>query len=76
VTVIVMCSHRTDTFALDTSKRGRVQVSFTLHSSFAVPLRELTTPPFEVHEQGWGEFDVQIKVCTSPREPLLHHLRL
>lgn len=42
-----------------------LQVSFTLHSSFAQPVRELTTPPYEVHEEGWGEFDVAIKVLRS-----------
>ena len=39
-----------------------MQVSFTLHQSFAIPNRDITSPPYEVHEQGWGEFDVQIKV--------------
>ena len=40
-------------------------MSFTLHQSFAVPLRELTAAPYEVHEEGWGEFDVAIKVCRG-----------
>ena len=22
----------------------------------------LTSPPFEVHETGWGEFEIQIKI--------------
>lgn len=46
------------------SQCRKMQVSFTLHQSFAVANREHTNPPYEVHEQGWGEFDVQIKVMT------------
>lgn len=57
------------------------KVSFTLHQSFAVANREHTNPPYEVHEQGWGEFDVQIKIefsadaMESPIK-LQHHLKL
>jgi transcription initiation factor IIF auxiliary subunit len=50
---------------------GKVQVSFTLHSSFAKPVREIETPPFEVREEGWGEFDVNIKVCACSLQPAL-----
>jgi transcription initiation factor IIF auxiliary subunit len=50
---------------------GGMQVAFTLHSSFAQPVRELTAPPYEVHEEGWGEFDVVIKVCC--RAPTQEH---
>lgn len=38
------------------------KVVFTLHSSFAQPIREFTQPPFEVTEKGWGEFEAQIKI--------------
>ena len=30
-----------------------------MHDSFNVVL---TSPPFEVHETGWGEFEIQIKI--------------
>ena len=32
------------------------KVVFKLHPSFAQPVREVTKPPFEVSEKGWGEF--------------------
>ena len=62
-----------------------LQVSFTLHNSFAKPLREFTAPPFEVREDGWGEFDVQIRVrytlrafatLHAPRADCRHACRL
>ena len=38
------------------------RVTYTLHPTFANPVRTLKTPPFRVEEQGWGEFDVPIAV--------------
>jgi YEATS domain-containing protein 4 len=38
------------------------KVVFQLHPSFAQPVRELTEPPFEVTERGWGEFEAQIRI--------------
>lgn len=38
------------------------KVSFSLHSSFADPIREVTEPPFEITETGWGEFEAGIKI--------------
>ncbi len=38
------------------------KVVFQLHPSFQQPVRELTAPPFEVTERGWGEFDSQIRI--------------
>jgi YEATS domain-containing protein 4 len=38
------------------------KVVFQLHASFAQPIRELTSPPFEVTEGGWGEFEAQIRI--------------
>ena len=38
------------------------KVTFTLHPSFEQPVRELTVPPFEVTEEGWGEFEIGIAV--------------
>jgi len=35
---------------------------FTLHESFANPVREVLQPPWEVSEQGWGEFDIRIQI--------------
>jgi YEATS domain-containing protein 4 len=33
------------------------KVIFQLHPSFAQPIRELVSPPFEVTERGWGEYE-------------------
>lgn len=38
------------------------KVVFTLHPSFAISVREVTSHPFEVHEAGWGEFDAGIEI--------------
>jgi len=38
------------------------KVQFKLHNSYAVPVRTITKPPYEVRETGWGEFDVEIKI--------------
>ena len=38
------------------------KVVFKLHPSFARPIREVTKPPFEVTEQGWGEFEAAIRL--------------
>jgi YEATS domain-containing protein 4 len=38
------------------------KVVFQLHPSFPRPVRELTEPPFEVTERGWGEFEAQIRI--------------
>jgi YEATS domain-containing protein 4 len=43
-------------------------VIFQLHASFAQPTRELTAPPFEVSERGWGEFEAQIRIIW--KDPL------
>ena len=37
-------------------------VTFTLHPSFKDPLRIISEPPYEIHEVGWGEFDIGIKI--------------
>mmetsp|Transcript_23645 Transcript_23645/g.36511 ORF Transcript_23645/g.36511 Transcript_23645/m.36511 type:complete len:315 (+) Transcript_23645:233-1177(+) len=53
---------------------------FQLHPSFAQPVRELTAPPFEVTEKGWGEFEAQIKIVwKDPKEKptlLTHGIKL
>jgi len=38
------------------------KVVFHLHPSFAQPVREISSPPFEVTEKGWGEFEAQIRI--------------
>jgi YEATS domain-containing protein 4 len=36
------------------------KVIFVLHPSFPEPVRTIDRPPFEIHELGWGEFEVGI----------------
>jgi len=38
------------------------KVAFSLHDSFADPVRVITEAPFEVTEVGWGEFGAKIRV--------------
>ena len=38
------------------------KVVFQLHPSFPKPTRELTEPPYEVTEMGWGEFEASIRI--------------
>lgn len=56
------------------------RVSFTLHQSFSNPLRVLSSPPFEVSECGWGEFDCKIQIyfhdLTCPPVEVYHFLKL
>ncbi|XP_020538788.1 transcription initiation factor TFIID subunit 14b isoform X2 [Jatropha curcas] len=54
---------------------------FQLHSSFNNPIRVVESPPFELSEAGWGEFEIAITlyfhsdVCDKPLN-LYHHLKL
>jgi YEATS domain-containing protein 4 len=48
------------------------KVVFQLHASFAEPTREQTSPPFELTEKGWGEFEAQIRVYW--KDPLEQHV--
>lgn len=57
------------------------KVVFKLHDSFENPNREVTLPPFELRETGWGEFDILIEIhfrddANEPPLELLHSLRL
>ena len=47
-----------------------LQVVFRLHESFQSPIRELTVPPYELTEVGWGEFDIAVTVGAWGRHKL------
>ncbi|KAL8229446.1 hypothetical protein R6Q57_014346 [Mikania cordata] len=57
------------------------RVVFQLHSSFNNPTRVVESPPFELSESGWGEFEIAITlhfhsdVSDKPLH-LYHHLKL
>ncbi|WCJ32598.1 hypothetical protein M5689_014012 [Euphorbia peplus] len=57
------------------------RVVFHLHPSFTNPTRVVETPPFEISECGWGEFEIAITlyfhsdVCDKQLE-LFHQLKL
>lgn len=38
------------------------KVQFKLHDSYTHPVRVVSTPPFDITETGWGEFEISIKV--------------
>lgn len=38
------------------------KVTYTLHPTFANPVRAVKNSPFKVSEQGWGEFDIPISL--------------
>ncbi|KAF8603496.1 yeats-domain-containing protein [Ceratobasidium sp. AG-I] len=57
------------------------RVNFKLHETYPQPNRSIETPPFEVTETGWGEFDVPIRITFVPESgekaiTLLHRLKL
>ncbi|CAI9781978.1 unnamed protein product [Fraxinus pennsylvanica] len=54
---------------------------FQLHSSFNNPTRVVESPPFELSESGWGEFEIVITLyfhsdITEKPLHLYHHLKL
>ncbi|KAL2916378.1 NuA4 histone H4 acetyltransferase complex and the SWR1 complex subunit [Polyrhizophydium stewartii] len=52
------------------------RVTIKLHESFAVPTRVIESPPFEVTETGWGEFEIMIKISfvdSNERPVTLYH---
>lgn len=57
------------------------RVVFQLHPSFNNPVRVVDSPPFELSESGWGEFEIVISlyfhddICDRKLD-LCHHLRL
>ena len=56
------------------------RVEFNLHSTFAQPRRVIEAPPFQVEEQGWGEFEIHARIYfqDSNERPLdiKHWLKL
>jgi len=56
------------------------KVQFKLHESYSNPIRIVTSPPYEIKESGWGEFEIVLKIFfKDPAEKpvtLYHHLRL
>lgn len=38
------------------------RVTFKLHETYENPVRSVDTPPYEVTETGWGEFEIIIKI--------------
>jgi YEATS domain-containing protein 4 len=38
------------------------RIEFNLHSTFAQPRRVVEIPPFQVEEQGWGEFEIHARI--------------
>lgn len=57
------------------------KVQFKLHETYTNSLRTVESPPFEVTETGWGEFEVVIKLYFVPEasekpQNLWHALKL
>ena len=57
------------------------KVQFKLHETYTNSLRTIESPPFEVTETGWGEFEVVIKLYFVPEasekpQNLWHALKL
>ena len=57
------------------------KVVFNLHPTFHNPTREVSEPPFELSEMGWGEFDLTavlhfVDAAGEPPLELAHKLRL
>lgn len=56
------------------------KVVFTLHPTFVNNVRTVEQPPFEIQEQGWGEFDITVKIhfVDSSEKPveIVHFLKL
>lgn len=57
------------------------KVQFKLHDTYANSVRMIESPPFEVEETGWGEFEIAIKFYFAPEsnekpQQLWHGLKL
>lgn len=57
------------------------KVQFKLHDTYANSVRMIESPPFEVEETGWGEFEIAIKFYFTPEstekpQQIWHGLKL
>ena len=57
------------------------RVQFKLHDTYANSVRMIESPPFEVEETGWGEFEIAIKFYFVPEstekpQQIWHGLKL
>jgi YEATS domain-containing protein 4 len=57
------------------------KVIFKLHDTYPNPSRSIESPPFEVTETGWGEFEITLKIffvneSSEKTIMLYHHLKL
>lgn len=57
------------------------RVQFKLHDTYANSVRMIETPPYEVEETGWGEFEIAIKFYFNPEstekpQQIWHGLKL
>lgn len=57
------------------------KVVFKLHDTYPNPIRSVESPPFEITETGWGEFEINVKIyfIEEANEKVVsfyHHLRL
>lgn len=57
------------------------KVIFKLHDTYPNPARAIESPPFEVTETGWGEFEITLRVffvneASEKNIMLYHHLKL
>lgn len=57
------------------------RVQFKLHDTYANSVRMIESPPFEVEETGWGEFEIAIKFYFAPEsnekpQQIWHALKL
>lgn len=79
-------SHKWTIFVRDPTEVGDPsyfikKVVFKLHDTYTNPSRSIESPPFEVTETGWGEFEIAIRIFLAPvsgEKPIqiYHHLRL
>ncbi|CAH6723580.1 protein AF-9 homolog [[Candida] jaroonii] len=46
------------------------RVTFKLHETYDTPVRSIESPPYQVTETGWGEFEIIIKIHFHPGSEL------
>lgn len=57
------------------------KVIFKLHDTYPQPSRSIESPPFELTETGWGEFEIAVKIyfaseANEKNVTTYHHLKL